>query len=275
MSVVRERKPRYWKIAPGRHGFLWVEQRDHGCIALGWSETGDLDKYRDEEKIKNRFDKIDWGSESKPSQLLKFYKDVKPGDKVLASSGRNIYGIGMVIGNYKFDEELYYQHSKPVRWELKFWEPLDVEGLGLPERLEKRIRLNRTILELEQKEWELLDKALVRIRNPFEGFANFEGLCRAPETEQEVIILFSKLSQHLKMKIESVSTRFPDAYVRVKRGKGWVTKAAEFEINSSDFHSHGHDPRKCDMIICWKDDWKQRPEDIEIVELRKELEEIV
>jgi hypothetical protein len=77
------------------------------------------------------------------------------------------------------------------------------------------------------------------------------------------------------MKIESVSTRFPDAYVRIKKGKRWTTKAAEFEIKSSDFVAHGHDPGKCDMIICWKDDWKQKPKNLKVIELRKELEEII
>lgn len=273
-----KRKTRYWKIAPGHHGFLWVEQRDYGCIAVGWGETGNLNKYKSEAAIKKRFNQI-WGSKTRPYQLVKFYRDVKLGDKVLASSGKWIYGLGTIIGNYKYDEDLYYEHSKSVRWELKFWEPLNVEELSLPEKLVKRIRLNRTILELEQREWELIDKALSLVKNPFEGLTNFEGLCRAPETEQEVIILFSKLSQHLKMKIEAVSTRFPDALVRVKKGKSWITKAAEFELNSSGFKSHmktyRKNPESCDMIICWKDDWEQKPRNLEVIELRRELEEIV
>ena len=77
------------------------------------------------------------------------------------------------------------------------------------------------------------------------------------------------------MKIESVSTRFPDAYVRTKKGKSWITEAAEFEMNSSDFEAHGHDPKECDMIICWKDDWEKKPINLKVVELRKELEEII
>jgi len=272
------RRTRYWKIALGENGFLWVEQRDHGCVAIGWDETGNLNKYKTPEAIKRRFYRIRWGFKTKPYQLIKFYKDVNPNDKILASYGKHIFGLGTVTGNYKFDEELYYRHSKPVRWELKFWEPLNAEELDLPEELVKKIR-RRTILELERKEWEVIEKAVSQMRNPFEGLTNFEGLCRAPQTEQEVIILFSKLSQHLKMKIESVSTRYPDAYIRIKKGKGWTTKAAEFELYSSDFESHMRDYRKdpdsCDMIICWKDNWKQKPSDLEVVELRKELEQIV
>jgi len=267
------RRRKYWKIAPGENGFLWVEQRDHDCIAIGWNDIGDLNQYKSEEAIKRRWNEI--FHKSRQYQLLRFYKDVKLKDKVLANSGKWIYGLGTVTGDYEFDEELYYQHSKPVRWELKFWEPLNIEELSLPQELEKRIRLNRTILELTREEWELIDEVVSKVKSPFEGFTNFEGLLRAPETEQEVIILFSKLSQHLKMKIVSVSTKFPDAYVRVKEGGCWTTKAAEFEIYSSNFETHEHDPEKCDMIICWRDDWKQKPGNLKVVELRKVLEDIV
>lgn len=203
-----------------------------------------------------------------------------PGHKVVASSGKFIYGLGTAIGTYTFNPDLYYQHSKPVRWEQKFWAPLDVRELSLSQELANRLGRNRTIMELKGIEWERLEEAVYEADSPFEGLTNFEGLCRAPETEQEVIILFSKLSQHLKMKIEFVGTRFPDALVRVKEGERWVTKYAEFEKSSSDFEAHGHLKQMkkgtvCDLIICWKDDWKQRPRDLHIVELRRELEEIV
>lgn len=275
-----KKKTRYWKIAPGSRGFLWVEQRDNGCIAIGWDETGDLNKYKTEEKIRKRFNQINWGTKSRPRQLLDFYFKVQKGDKVIASSGKYIYGVGTVIGKYKYDEQLYYKHSKPVRWEITFWEPLSVDELKIPEALKRKLGQNRTVVELKQEEWTLIDDALNHIHNPFQGLNNFEGICRAPQTEQETIILFSKLSQHLKMKIESVSTRFPDAYIRVKEGDRWVTKPAEFEVYSSDFAAHGHLKQmakgiECKMIICWKDNWKDKPKNIEIIELRKEMEEII
>ena len=238
------------------------------------------EQVQDRRKIKKRFESVFRGEATKPTQLLKFYKEVQDGDKILANSGREIYGVGRVTGHYKYDENLYYEHSKPVRWESTYWEPLDVEDLGLSEDLTKRIRLNRTVLELEPKEWNELDHALNRVKNPFQGLNNFEGVCRAPQTEQEAIILFGKLSQHLKMRVEYVGKPFPDALIRVKKGTRWKTKAAEFELYSSDFERHGHlksmsKGTECDMIICWKDDWIERPRNHEVVEIRKELEEIV
>jgi len=51
-------KVRFWKIAPGSGGTLWVEQRDNRCIAIGWNEMGDLDEYSNDEAIKKRFYEI-------------------------------------------------------------------------------------------------------------------------------------------------------------------------------------------------------------------------
>ncbi len=257
-----------------------MEQRDSECIAIGWGETGNLDRYKTESEIRKRFNEVFRGQTTRPTQLLKFYQEIHEGDKILANSGREIYGLGRVIGRYKYDESLYYEHSLPVKWESTYWEPIDVESLSLTESTSTRIRLNRTVLELKPVEWEQLDKALNRMKNPFQGLNNFEGICRAPRTEQEAIILFGKLSQHLKMRIEYVGKPFPDALIRVKEGGRWKTKAAEFELKSSDFERHGHlkamkKGKACDMIICWEDDWPEKPRDLEAVEIRKELEEIV
>jgi len=117
---MRQKRTRYWKIAPGSHGFAWVEQRDSNCIAIGWGETGSLGKYKTVDRIKKRFKEVFRGEKTRPSQLLKFYNEVRVDDKVLANSGREIYGVGTVIGNYRYDDSLYYEHSKPVRWELTY-----------------------------------------------------------------------------------------------------------------------------------------------------------
>lgn len=267
---------KYWKIAPGEGGFLWVEHSSNNCIAVGWNKIGDLDKFRDDESIKKRFKKIRDYSESSPRQLLKFYNEVKSGDKVVASGAKGIYGIGTIDGEYKFDETLHYKHSRPVAWEMKFWEPLNLDELQFPKTIREKLE-KRTVRELEEKEWKKIFKTLSKIRHPFKNLDNFEGILCAPQTEQEVIILFSKLSRFLKMKIQSVSTRFPDALLRIKKGKRWVTKSAEFEIKSSGFKKHleeyKRNPEKCHMIICWERDWE--PKNLEVIELKEELLKII
>lgn len=269
----------FWKIAPGSEGWLWVEQRDNNCIAVGWNDVGNLNKFKNDAAIEKRFHEI--YEENTPRQLLKFYRKVRRGDKVVASSGEWIFGIGTVIGNYKFNKRLTYQHSKPVAWEFTFWAPLNVEKLPLPRKLKKRLGLNRTILELTEEERNVVYDALARIKTPFKGLTNWEGLPRAPWTEQEVIVLFSKLSNVLKMRIEYVSKPFPDAKIMIKKGGNWIAKAVEFEFFSSDFKKHGHlkamreEGKDCDYIICWEDDWGRSPKGIKVIELKNELQKLL
>ena len=42
----------------------------------------------------------------------------------------------------------------------------------------------------------------------------------------------------------------------------------EFEFQSSRFVQHGHDPSKCDWIVCWKHNSYNIPKRIKVIELR-------
>lgn len=42
----------------------------------------------------------------------------------------------------------------------------------------------------------------------------------------------------------------------------------EFEIRNRNFAKQGHDPNKCDLIVCWKHDWKDCPKRIDVLELK-------
>jgi hypothetical protein len=44
----------------------------------------------------------------------------------------------------------------------------------------------------------------------------------------------------------------------------------EFELKSSNFAKHGHDPKGCDEIVCWEDAGCP----VKVVELRGELERV-
>ncbi|MGH9565382.1 MAG: hypothetical protein ACRD4I_05330 [Candidatus Angelobacter sp.] len=41
--------------------------------------------------------------------------------------------------------------------------------------------------------------------------------------------------------------------------------AIEFEFESRNFLTHGHDERQCDLIVCWKHNWEDCP--INVLEL--------
>lgn len=99
---------------------------------------------------------------------------------------------------------------------------------------------------------------------------NFRGLVYAPINENGVIFLFGKVADDLNMYIEEIKPGFPDCIGRRFVGKGWERVAIEFEYQSQNFKQHGHDAKKCDIIICWEHNWKDCP--IEVIELKSEIQ---
>lgn len=83
------------------------------------------------------------------------------------------------------------------------------------------------------------------------------------------------IAPDLGFQIEVVQSAFPDCAARrqVRPGK-WQRVLIEFEYESRNFPLHHHDPSKCDMIVCWRHNWRKCPEEIEVLELRKVVEGI-
>ena len=96
---------------------------------------------------------------------------------------------------------------------------------------------------------------------------NFSGLVYGPLNENGVIFLFAKLQDKLGIVVESIQAAFPDARGRRKTSRGWEEVWIEFEYRSSHFKQHGHDPKECDIIVCWEHDWLDCP--LEVIELKK------
>ena len=101
---------------------------------------------------------------------------------------------------------------------------------------------------------------------------NFRGLVYSPINEQGVVFLFGRLLEDLNMYIEEVRIKYPDCIARRYTGTGWKKVYIEFEYLSSNFIQHKHNPKECDIIVCWIDDLtpeqKKLIEGIEIIELK-------
>jgi len=95
-------------------------------------------------------------------------------------------------------------------------------------------------------------------------------MTNAPVNELGVMVLFGMVAAGLGLQVESVQGKFPDCVARrqVATGK-WQYLRIEFEYESKNFKLHGHDPKGCDMIVCWRHNWKECPAEIEVVELSK------
>jgi hypothetical protein len=98
---------------------------------------------------------------------------------------------------------------------------------------------------------------------------NFRGLVYSPLNENGVVFLFGKVAHDLNMYVEEIKPGFPDCIGRRFIGKGWERVRIEFEFLSSNFVAHKHDPKGCDIIVCWEHDWKECP--LEVIELRSEI----
>lgn len=72
-----------------------------------------------------------------------------------------------------------------------------------------------------------------------------------PRNEFELVIMFAQqCANEPDIKILSFDGTYPDALIE---WKGKVYKV-EFERASSNFTLHGHDPLRCDLVICWTND---------------------
>jgi len=105
---------------------------------------------------------------------------------------------------------------------------------------------------------------------------NFRGMVYAPLNEAGVVLLFSKVMDDLGVIYESSPTRDFDMVGRVRTKLGLELKHFEFEYQSSNFKTHGHDPSLVDYLVCWEHDWKGKgcPEDLEVWELKEIIKDL-
>jgi hypothetical protein len=111
----------------------------------------------------------------------------------------------------------------------------------------------------------------VRGRPVFGDPLNFRGFVRAPTNEQGVAMLFAVLAPDLGFAIEATQQAFPDCYALRRIGEGlWQRVRIEFEFRAKNFAGHGHDPKRCDLIVCWEDDWGAAAP-IPVIELKSRI----
>jgi hypothetical protein len=88
----------------------------------------------------------------------------------------------------------------------------------------------------------------------------FRGLRWEPTDEQDVVVLFCRLLDHLPrpLAVENVRTGFPDC--KATDSETGDELSIEFELKSSHFlRDHSDRTEKCDWIICWHDDLETKP----------------
>lgn len=87
-----------------------------------------------------------------------------------------------------------------------------------------------------------------------------------PQFETGVISLFSRIHRELGFPfLKVLRDKFPDCIALDDKGK---EIRIEFEKKSSEFQTHGHDPKKCDYIVCWANDLGHLAP-VKVIELRE------
>jgi hypothetical protein len=104
---------------------------------------------------------------------------------------------------------------------------------------------------------------------------DFPGLRHEPVNEQGVVLLFGMLAKDLGYVIEAAQHGFPDCEAKRQIGpERWQRVRIEFEFESRNFRDHGHPPTGCDVIVCWRHNWDECPENLEILELSNAIKSL-
>jgi hypothetical protein len=98
------------------------------------------------------------------------------------------------------------------------------------------------------------------------------GLACEPVNEAGVVFLFGMVAHRLGFWVESLQMAYPDCEAKLEVEPGrWQHVHIEFEFESRHFRAHRHDEKKCDILVCWRHNWKGCPKEMQVVELSKML----
>jgi hypothetical protein len=97
-------------------------------------------------------------------------------------------------------------------------------------------------------------------------------LAHAPVNELGVVFVFGMMARKLGFVVHRLQAGFPDCIAMREVAPGlWQRVRIEFEFESRNFKKHKHRKDKCDVIVCWKHNWKDCPLDVvELSELAKQ-----
>jgi hypothetical protein len=117
--------------------------------------------------------------------------------------------------------------------------------------------------------------ATLRDRATYGNPIDFRGMRHEPLNEQGVVLLFGMLAKELGYMIKAAQTGFPDCEAKRRIApERWQRVRIEFEFESRNFRDHGHPSTGCDVIVCWRHNWDERPENIEVVELSSVIQSL-
>lgn len=113
-----------WVLKGGKAGEREQRMLDHGCVAVGWEELGDLSGIRDRESLDALYrstypDAPEGRVPNHVGQLIRFAHQTSQGDLVVVPLKTSAtIAIGEITGEYQFRDDLGHDmaHTLPVKW---------------------------------------------------------------------------------------------------------------------------------------------------------------
>ena len=113
-----------WMVRADSGGRLAFDFKEKGIVAIGWHEAGDLTKLPDREAIVQRVaeaypDQSKMQAVSGGSQLYRFLRDIKIGDRIIAyDNPRRVYMAGKVTSESFYDPTTFedFPNVRKVEW---------------------------------------------------------------------------------------------------------------------------------------------------------------
>ena len=113
-----------WVLKGGKAGEREQRMLDHGCVAVGWEELGDLSSIGDRESLVALYratyaDAPEGRVPNHVGQLFRFAHQTKPTDLVVVPMKTSAtIAIGEITGEYRFRDDFGpdMAHTLPVKW---------------------------------------------------------------------------------------------------------------------------------------------------------------
>ena len=272
-----------------------------------WSEKSDIPELKQQEKsdkpkikeeikfdnhISDRTEKLDKPDTKKQenSDKPKMEEEVKLDNQISEQTEKSDKadikqqeksGKPVIEEEVKFDNRISEQTERPDKPELELEQEADETIFEQEEDIDESILeqeedIDESILEPQEDFVESENKipaeiSELQLNEQVGERINLPILNYAPLNEKGVILLFGYYMQKLGIShVEEIKAGFPDVIAIRSVGNGKYQRIRiAFEFKSSFFTKKGHYINECDLIICWKHDWKNCP--IEVIELSKVL----
>jgi 5-methylcytosine-specific restriction protein B len=147
---------RYWRVLANYsdHNWqLWDTMRRDGCVAIGWSQLGDLSELKYDQASRDRVQSLMKEHYNSPGrwayEVFWFASLMAEGDLVLAFEQNQVIGAGRVTGGYRFVPDSRAPHQRLVQW-------LSDEKWKLPETeavasVARELKFPQNMIEVERR----------------------------------------------------------------------------------------------------------------------------